>query len=261
MSSVVALSNQVSRIASDSDEEIDTSSSNEPSNSRPSSNQMKNKSATIVAGEASESDDDTVIEQKIPTKAVELRPKSRQRSTSSPVKSNSGPSSPFSRPFSSVLNPIGLRANYSPSNQEHSTILHRKLHEKNDQFKKELIAIACNPYHDATREIKSVTQQLMKSQQCINGVSSSLRRVSYDLAQLKEELESIRQARSKIPSVAVTGFSKSANSSRTDLTADANENHSVNVKVAGRGFATDDDACEADTSSLAESAVEAKELN
>ncbi|KAI1292888.1 hypothetical protein HDE_06771 [Halotydeus destructor] len=171
MAQAMAFASQHIDHPTDSDEEIDTSSK-EPSGRKKATGQ-----SVIVAGEASESDEDV-------------------QDTSNIMSSLSVNSEHPAAPSSTPTNERTKEAQVDP---KYNTILHRKLREKNEQFRKELISIACNPYNDATREIKTITQQLIRSQKMVQGVSGCLRRVSRDLLSLQQQLEQLKAARKNIP--------------------------------------------------------------
>ncbi|RWS30609.1 hypothetical protein B4U80_02984, partial [Leptotrombidium deliense] len=82
---------------------------------------------------------------------------------------------------------------------KYDSLLHRKLREKNEQLKQELLNIACLPYNNATKEIAAITQQLVKSQKMVQNVSSSLRRCSNELTLIEGTLDSIRANKSMLP--------------------------------------------------------------
>lgn len=214
MAAVYSLSKQLSGggHSTDSDEEIDTSSGRDPRLRA----QPGLKSAVVVAGEASESDDDALTD-----------PDTIKSNNDSELSSTQSPPSPSPAPLPPNLN----HARDLFANSRYSSLLHRKLHERNEQLRRELIATACNPYNDATKEIRTVTQQLIKSQKIVHGVSSSLRKVTHDLNLMQAQLAALKASRQKIPQVIYTN----------------------NTQV--------DDACEADASSSSASpAIEAKEL-
>lgn len=174
MAHVLASSSQRAGDSSDSDAEIDTSSGNE--------NRSKHhaKGAVVVLGEAPESDDDINFAED----SLEALSKSR---TVIGIDSSGHYPPPPPTPVNA-----SEAASDSTNGLKYNTILHRKLREKNEHLKKELMAIACNPYNDATREIKTLTQQLIKSQRMVQGVSTTLRRVSRDMIQLEESVAALR---------------------------------------------------------------------
>jgi len=79
---------------------------------------------------------------------------------------------------------------------KYNTLLHKRLRDKNEQLKKELSDLACQPYNSATKEIGSLTKKLVQSQKLVQGVSTTLRKVSRDLFLLEDTLNAIRADRS-----------------------------------------------------------------
>lgn len=64
--------------------------------------------------------------------------------------------------------------------------------EKNEQLKHELASLACHPYNTATKEVRSITKQLIDSQKMVQSVSASLRKVSKELFMLEDTIDAIR---------------------------------------------------------------------
>lgn len=184
MAHVLAFSSQrVAGESSDSDAEIDTSSGNEIKI-------HSAKEAVVVLGEAPESDEDDFMDA-VDTTARDL---GHLHVT-------------FEDPPSPTIELIG------DNGIRYNTILHRKLRDKNELLRKELISVACNPYNDATREIKSITGNLMRSQKMVQGVSSTLRRVSRDLLMLEDSLNQLKAAKSRLPQINTSYQSNSRTSS------------------------------------------------
>lgn len=171
--------------SSDSDAEIDTSSGNDVLNEKGDIN------AVVVMGEASESEEES--EDTYANKSIE---RSMERSMSR-LSAKERPPAPSSTPTnqhdSGELN--------DEFNAKYNSILHRRLRDKNEHLRKELNDIACNPYNEATKEIKTLTQQLIKSQKMVQGVSSTLRRVSKELLQLEDSYAALQAGRSRLPKV------------------------------------------------------------
>lgn len=126
----------------------------------------------VVSGEASESDEEL---------------------DSRPVSDLPSPGSDFS-PSESWERQSGSDT-LDPSRDErlrYNTLLHRKLWEKNQALRKDLVEIACQPYQTASKEIHTISQQLIKSQLLVQDVSSTLRRLTNELFALEERVQSIR---------------------------------------------------------------------
>lgn len=85
----------------------------------------------------------------------------------------------------------------------YNTLLHRKLRERNQSLHKNLVEIACQPYQSASKEIGSISQQLVKSQLLVQDVSSTLRRLTNELFQLEDKVQTIRSC-SILPDINIT---------------------------------------------------------
>ncbi|RWS04656.1 biogenesis of lysosome-related organelles complex 1 subunit 3-like protein [Dinothrombium tinctorium] len=171
-SSVFATLSKSSANASDSDEEINTSNA-----------------AVVVLGEAPESDEE--IEERTADEEIDLNDDRNHLSPPTPTpETNTASADGYRR---------GVTQDYCDNALKYDTLLHKKLREKNELLKQELLNIACLPYNNATKEINSITQQLVKSQKLVQNVSSSLRRVSKELYQLENALDSIRANKKLLP--------------------------------------------------------------
>lgn len=122
------------------------------------------KSGVIVKGEAPESDEDEVPDENFDDSQEILG------------KTDSKPGSPV-----------------APVVSNYQSLLNRKLREKNEILQRELVELASNPYKEATREIEGLTQKLGKSQKTIQDVSVCLRKVSNDMACLRNILKELNQ--------------------------------------------------------------------
>ncbi|CAN7992343.1 unnamed protein product [Ixodes hexagonus] len=118
--------------------------------------------ATVVSGEASESDEDESTYSSTTTTASEL-----------------------------TCSEAASERRASDSSQHH-TLLHRKLRERNASLRRNLSDMARQPYQNAARELSGVTQALIRSQQLVQEVSSTLRRVTNELFQLEDKVDTIR---------------------------------------------------------------------
>ncbi|XP_054158549.1 uncharacterized protein LOC128956828 [Oppia nitens] len=135
--------------------------------------------AIITPGEASESDEDeeqNEDEDRIVSFADQITTRSRKISEMS--------QSQRSR-FSDDSSSIGDTTKYN-------TLLHKKLREKNEQLKRELTSLACGPFNMATKEVGSISKQLIQSQKLVQNVSSSLRKVSKELIHLEDTIAAIK---------------------------------------------------------------------
>ncbi|CAG2106851.1 unnamed protein product [Medioppia subpectinata] len=75
---------------------------------------------------------------------------------------------------------------------KYNSLLHKKLREKNEQLKRELSELASGPYIMATKEVGTITKQLIHSQKMVQNVSASLRKVSKELISLEETIAAIK---------------------------------------------------------------------
>lgn len=80
----------------------------------------------------------------------------------------------------------------SLKSKEKYTLLHRKLLEKNEKLKEELINVACQPYINGSKDIQSLTHHLIGSQKVIQGISSSLKKLSKDFINLEATIDSLQ---------------------------------------------------------------------
>ncbi|XP_064462850.1 uncharacterized protein LOC135373695 [Ornithodoros turicata] len=140
--------------------------------------------ATVVAGEASESDEDDATYSGSTTDS---------RCSTSQAMSLDGSFSAAS---------TGRRMT-EPT--RYNSLLHRKLRERNASLRKNLTEMACQPYQNATREITSITQSLIRSQQLVQEVSSTLRRLTNELFQLEDKVETVRHC-NIIPDITMNAY-------------------------------------------------------
>ncbi|XP_025015999.1 uncharacterized protein LOC107359920 [Tetranychus urticae] len=87
----------------------------------------------------------------------------------------------------------------SPVSSSYDTLLHRKLREKNEALREELVNLACQPYLNATKEIDSLSQQLIKSQKMVQQVSMTLSKLTKDLKNVEITLDTYRHDSHLIP--------------------------------------------------------------
>jgi argonaute-like protein implicated in RNA metabolism and viral defense len=85
--------------------------------------------------------------------------------------------------------------------------------EKNEQLKRELAELACGPYNCATKEVASITKQLINSQKMVQNVSATLRKVSNELFSLEESIHSIKNNKNFLINDFVTKSDPSKNTS------------------------------------------------
>lgn len=143
---------------------------------------MSSQVATVVSGEASESDDEDA--------------------TYSGTSGSRHTSQASSLDDSFDVTSAGRRFS-EPSH--YNTLLHRKLRERNLSLRKNLTDMACQPYQNAAKEIAGITQSLIRSQQLVQEVSTTLRRLTNELFQLEDKVETVRHC-NIIPEITVQPY-------------------------------------------------------
>lgn len=113
------------------------------------------------------------------------------------------------------------------------SLLHRKLREKNEFFREELVKMACQPYINATKEIDCLTQQLVKSQKMVVNVSCGLRRIARDLMQVENTLDALNVNRKHIPK-----FSDNIQSPESIASGSPTKDHQSVASNSGLGTST-----------------------
>ncbi|XP_076372534.1 biogenesis of lysosome-related organelles complex 1, subunit 3 isoform X2 [Tachypleus tridentatus] len=76
---------------------------------------------------------------------------------------------------------------------KYNTLLHKKLGERNISMQKHIAQLICLPYESAGKEINNITQQLLKSQDLVQELASSMRKVTNDMFQLEDRLDAVLQ--------------------------------------------------------------------
>ncbi|XP_077543225.1 biogenesis of lysosome-related organelles complex 1, subunit 3 [Haemaphysalis longicornis] len=122
--------------------------------------------ATVVCGEASESDDEELSV------------------STTTIASDTG--------VSCVSETFGSSERRSSEAGQHRTLLHRKLRERNASLRRNFTEVVRQPYLNAARELGAVSQNLVRSQQLLQEVSSSLRRLTNELFQIEDKLDTIQ---------------------------------------------------------------------
>ncbi|XP_022252078.1 biogenesis of lysosome-related organelles complex 1 subunit 3-like [Limulus polyphemus] len=158
---------------SDEDFEVSTIMSKPEQSSKP----VMSQQGIVVSGEAPESDEEErtspVIEE---TSDLAL---SKHRRTRHLLKDDSDTSDISSTKSDDCL--------------KYNTLLHKKLRERNISMQKHVEQLIYLPYESAGREINSITQQLLKSQDLVQELASSMRKVTNDLFQLEDRLDAVLQ--------------------------------------------------------------------
>lgn len=141
--------------------------------------QGQSQQATVVSGEASESDDDDTVG-------------TYSSITTTDLVSPDSSEGPHTQ--STTSEPQGSEPN------RHNTLLHRKLRERNSSLRRNLAEMVRQPYQNATRDLGAVGQGLIRCQQQVQEVSSTLRRVTNELFQLEDKVDTVRHC-SIIPEI------------------------------------------------------------
>jgi hypothetical protein len=85
-------------------------------------------------------------------------------------------------------------------------------------LKRELAELACGPYNSATKEVGTITKQLIQSQKMVQNVSATLRKVSNELFSLEESIDNIRNNKN----ILINDFISKSNASKdTEVSPDS----------------------------------------
>ncbi|GIX69845.1 hypothetical protein CDAR_17861 [Caerostris darwini] len=125
----------------------------------------------VISGEASESDEEIDTHHALPQSGSDFSiSESWGRNSSEPGEKDS------SRDFSSQYN----------------TLLHKKLKEKNLMLRKNVVELVTQPYESASKEIHTISQQLIKSQLLVQELRNTIRRLTNDLFDMEDKMEALR---------------------------------------------------------------------
>lgn len=171
------------------------------------------KSTTVVAGEASESDDDTVATPTCVSYTEGRVPDFQQLSgdmQSSLSASGLGMVVPGEASESDDDEQLNLPAHYKPADAvafsddqpagspttesdfalpAYDSLLHRKLRESNTSMRNNLNEFISKQFDCATKTLQSVGQQMANSQLLIQDVSHTMRLLTNDLFQLEDKVD------------------------------------------------------------------------
>lgn len=75
---------------------------------------------------------------------------------------------------------------------QHNTLLHKKLREKNLTLRKNIVEYVTQPYESASKEIHTISQQLIKSQILVQDLRNTIRRLTNDLFDMEDKMEALR---------------------------------------------------------------------
>ncbi|XP_042910108.1 biogenesis of lysosome-related organelles complex 1 subunit 3 isoform X2 [Parasteatoda tepidariorum] len=126
----------------------------------------------VISGEASESDDEIDTHHAIPLSASDL-------SVSPSWEKN------FTEPSEKT-------SSAGSSTTQHNTLLHKKLREKNQVLRKNIVELVTQPYESASKEIHNISQQLIKSQLLVQELRNTIRRLTNDLFDMEDKMEALR---------------------------------------------------------------------
>uniref|UniRef100_A0A1E1WZK7 Biogenesis of lysosome-related organelles complex 1 subunit 3 n=1 Tax=Amblyomma aureolatum TaxID=187763 RepID=A0A1E1WZK7_9ACAR len=132
--------------------------------------------ATVVCGEASESDDEDLSVAST-TVASDMNVSSVSESVTSSERRSSEP-------------------------DQHRTLLHRKLRERNASLRRNCSEMVRQPYQNAVRELGGISQNLVRSQQLLQEVSASLRKLTNELFQIEDKIDTIQHCNA-IPEITI----------------------------------------------------------
>ncbi|GFS34584.1 hypothetical protein NPIL_28811 [Nephila pilipes] len=125
----------------------------------------------VISGEASESDEEIDTHQALPQSGSDFSiSESWGRSSAEP----------------------GDKDSSRESSIQYNTLLHKKLREKNLMLRKNLVELVTQPYESASKEIHTISQQLIKSQLLVQELRNTIRRLTNDLFDMEDKMEALR---------------------------------------------------------------------
>ncbi|XP_035204375.1 biogenesis of lysosome-related organelles complex 1 subunit 3-like isoform X2 [Stegodyphus dumicola] len=126
----------------------------------------------VISGEASESDEEIDTHHTLPQSGSDFSINdSWDRSSAEPVEKDA------SREGSAAL---------------YNTLLHKKLREKNQTLRRNIVELVTQPYESASKEIHNISQQLIKSQLLVQELRNTIRRLTNDLFDMEDKMEALR---------------------------------------------------------------------
>ncbi|GIY58001.1 hypothetical protein CEXT_256781, partial [Caerostris extrusa] len=102
---------------------------------------------------------------------------------------------PLSSDFSSVTLgeiPQSQERKILLDSSQYNTLLHKKLKEKNLMLRKNVVELVTQPYESASKEIHTISQQLIKSQLLVQELRNTIRRLTNDLFDMEDKMEALR---------------------------------------------------------------------
>lgn len=158
--------------------------------------------AVVVAGEASESEEEELDTSASEAASAELPPLKVEQSK----KLEQGSSSDLSD-VPMLMSPRMADSRFNKP--KYDTLLHRKLRDNNWQFHEHLVEIAGQTYLGAARSLSSTTAQLTKSHSLLQDVSHSMRLLTNDLFHLDDCIDIIHSC-TLLPSINIPVSASSA---------------------------------------------------
>ncbi|KFM66716.1 hypothetical protein X975_07077, partial [Stegodyphus mimosarum] len=146
----------------------------------------------VISGEASESDEEIDTHQTLPQSGSDFSINdSWDRSSAEPVEKDA------SREGSAALyNTIVSYQMYfsfiSGCLKDclyNFRLLHKKLREKNQTLRRNIVELVTQPYESASKEIHNISQQLIKSQLLVQELRNTIRRLTNDLFDMEDKME------------------------------------------------------------------------
>ncbi|KAK7107626.1 biogenesis of lysosome-related organelles complex 1 subunit 3-like isoform X1 [Littorina saxatilis] len=156
--------------------------------SSPAKRKVGGTQAVVVAGEASESEEEEVDTSVSESGSPELTPLKVEPSK----KLERGSSSDLSD-VPMLMSPRMAESRYNKP--KYDTLLHRKLRENNWQLHEHMVEVAGQAYLGAARSLSSTTTHLVKSHSVVQDISHSMRLLTNDLFHLEDRIDIIQSCK------------------------------------------------------------------
>ncbi|KAG8193918.1 hypothetical protein JTE90_011473 [Oedothorax gibbosus] len=88
--------------------------------------------------------------------------------------------------------PVDPEKDSTTSSVQHNSLLHKKLREKNGSLRKDMVELVTKPYESASKEIHTISQQLIKSQLLVQDLRNTIRRMTNDLFEMEDKMEALK---------------------------------------------------------------------
>lgn len=169
--------------------------------------------AIVVAGEASESDEEEVDTSQSEKDSPKLPPLEVDQNK----RFEHGASSDLSIDVPMLLSPRMAESRFNKP--KYDTLLHRKLRESNLQLYEHIVDAASQTYLAAARSLNSTTVQFAKSLNLIQDISNSMRLLTNDLFHLDDRVDIVRSCK-LLPGISLPATAASL-TTQTPLTSPA----------------------------------------